>query len=194
MIINGKNSIDNQKILKTISIPVESAQEAKSIIEKLKPLLKKDHCLGLAAIQIGINKKVGVIKVNEDYLYLINSEIIAKEDEFLYCNEGCLSFPGLFCNTLRYQHITIKNYRIEDDKLEEEKLYFYYPVDSSEDVTNKNKIVSICVQHEIDHFDGKILVDYGVKNQPIVKLDKKVGRNDPCPCGSLKKFKKCCGV
>jgi preprotein translocase subunit SecA len=29
--------------------------------------------------------------------------------------------------------------------------------------------------------------------QPIVKKDKKVGRNDPCPCGSGKKYKKCCG-
>jgi hypothetical protein len=28
--------------------------------------------------------------------------------------------------------------------------------------------------------------------QPIVRLDPKVGRNDPCPCGSGKKFKKCC--
>ena len=27
--------------------------------------------------------------------------------------------------------------------------------------------------------------------QPIVK-DKKIGRNDPCPCGSGKKYKKCC--
>jgi preprotein translocase subunit SecA len=27
-----------------------------------------------------------------------------------------------------------------------------------------------------------------------VRSGKKVGRNDPCPCGSGKKFKKCCGV
>jgi preprotein translocase subunit SecA len=31
------------------------------------------------------------------------------------------------------------------------------------------------------------------KPQPVVKRDKKVGRNDPCPCGSGKKYKKCCG-
>jgi preprotein translocase subunit SecA len=29
--------------------------------------------------------------------------------------------------------------------------------------------------------------------QPLVRHDKKVGRNDPCPCGSGLKFKKCCG-
>ena len=29
--------------------------------------------------------------------------------------------------------------------------------------------------------------------KPITRLAPKVGRNDPCPCGSQKKFKKCCG-
>jgi preprotein translocase subunit SecA len=32
----------------------------------------------------------------------------------------------------------------------------------------------------------------GARREPI-KRDKKVGRNDPCPCGSGKKYKKCCG-
>lgn len=30
--------------------------------------------------------------------------------------------------------------------------------------------------------------------KPVVNKTKKVGRNDPCPCGSGKKYKKCCGV
>ena len=30
------------------------------------------------------------------------------------------------------------------------------------------------------------------KPRPVVK-DHKIGRNDPCPCGSGKKYKKCCG-
>jgi len=34
----------------------------------------------------------------------------------------------------------------------------------------------------------------GGKIQPLVKKEKKVGRNDPCPCGSGKKYKKCCGA
>ncbi|EMT39000.1 preprotein translocase, SecA subunit [Thermoanaerobacter thermohydrosulfuricus WC1] len=36
-------------------------------------------------------------------------------------------------------------------------------------------------------------VDAEEKKQPVVK-GKKVGRNDPCPCGSGKKYKKCCGA
>ena len=31
------------------------------------------------------------------------------------------------------------------------------------------------------------------KNSGTVRKDKKIGRNDPCPCGSGKKYKKCCG-
>jgi preprotein translocase subunit SecA len=32
-----------------------------------------------------------------------------------------------------------------------------------------------------------------VKKKPLKRSDKKIGRNDPCPCGSGKKYKKCCG-
>ncbi|MBQ8525535.1 MAG: preprotein translocase subunit SecA [Clostridia bacterium] len=31
------------------------------------------------------------------------------------------------------------------------------------------------------------------KKKPVVRKEEKVGRNDPCPCGSGKKYKKCCG-
>ena len=34
----------------------------------------------------------------------------------------------------------------------------------------------------------------GGRLKPIVKKEKKIGRNDPCPCGSGKKYKKCCGA
>ena len=34
----------------------------------------------------------------------------------------------------------------------------------------------------------------GNKPQQVVRGAAKVGRNDPCPCGSGKKYKKCCGV
>ncbi|GAH08836.1 unnamed protein product, partial [marine sediment metagenome] len=75
----------------------------------------KDNGVGLAAIQIDIPKKVGVIKYNNKTLYLINPEFVEKEEEFVYFNEGCLSFPGIYFSTKRYRHYTIKNKRIEDD-------------------------------------------------------------------------------
>lgn len=35
--------------------------------------------------------------------------------------------------------------------------------------------------------------DYELQQQPYRRPEPKVGRNDPCPCGSGKKYKKCCG-
>ena len=35
--------------------------------------------------------------------------------------------------------------------------------------------------------------DDSVKRKPAKRLNQKVGRNSPCPCGSGKKYKKCCG-
>ena len=50
---------------------------------------------------------------------------------------------------------------------------------------------SICVQHEIDHLNGATILDREDKSEPIV-VKTKIGRNDPCYCGSEKKYKKCC--
>ena len=54
----------------------------------------------------------------------------------------------------------------------------------------KRLLESICVQHEIDHLNGITIHDR--KRETTVKVEKKVGRNDPCSCGSGKKYKKCC--
>ena len=35
--------------------------------------------------------------------------------------------------------------------------------------------------------------DFLATQQPFVRQNPKIGRNDPCPCGSGKKYKKCCG-
>jgi hypothetical protein len=36
------------------------------------------------------------------------------------------------------------------------------------------------------------VISYNVEKQVVVKMAKKIGRNDPCPCGSGKKYKLCC--
>ena len=53
--------------------------------------------------------------------------------------------------------------------------------------------------HEISDFkkqDGKWYYVDGqiVGTQPLTRATPKVGRNEPCPCGSGKKYKKCCGA
>jgi len=194
-------------VLKQVSEPVKSVLEAIGIADKLKETLDREsNGVGLAAIQLNIPKTISVLKkeffANKEYFYLINPKILEAEDKFLFGNEGCLSFPGQFFNTWRYKHLTIENSRIEGDKFEKEKLYFYYPnINDKEDskFSGDNGIICVAIQHEIDHFEGRIIPEYCVKNEPIQRENVKVGRNEPCPCGARKsngepvKYKKCCG-
>lgn len=174
--------------LRQKSTNVESVEEAKSIIPKLdEALASTSNGMGVAAIQIGIQKKISVFyNSKKEKKYLINPEIIEKQEEFVFYNEGCLSMPGYFQNTPRYRSVVIKNQVIDGDQFREEQWYFYYDKDES---TNYE---AITCQHEIDHFNGVLLTDYRVLNIPVIVKKEKVGRNDPCPCGSGKKYKKCC--
>lgn len=189
---------DIQK-LREASSDVQSVEEAEIIIEQLKTALDKfDNGVGLAAIQIGIPKRVGVIKndkkdkYQDPYIILINSKLKECQEEIIYCREGCLSFPTVFIDTKRYKHYVIQNHCIREGKLEEQTEYYYFSNDTSE--PGNDGILAIAVQHELDHFEGINIFD---RQQNIIssiqrRVVNKVGRNDPCPCGSGKKYKKCC--
>ena len=183
--------IQDIAFLKQKSTLVNSLEEAKEIITKLEEtLIATSNGMGLAAIQIGIPKKVGIINGRQGPIHLINTELVSQEEAFVYTDEACLSLPNQFYNTTRYYHTTIKNFRIEDDKLVEEKLYFFYSPDPKD---NSDHLDAIAVQHELDHFDGILINSYDVKLKPIEREMPKIGRNDRCPCNSGKKYKKCCG-
>ena len=172
-----------------------SVEEGMAIATELFQILnKRGDGIGLAANQVGINAQVAVVNVREP-LVLINPKILSKEVEIPFY-EGCLSYPGKGVNTKRYRDVVISTEQSESD------WYFsgaQAPTDgkgSWEKEQSKNEdaqlrtLESVCVQHEIDHLNGVVCMDRKV-NTTIVK-DKKVGRNEPCPCGSGKKYKKCC--
>jgi len=172
-----------------------SVEEGMEIATELFQILnKRGDGIGLAANQVGIDAQVAVVNVREP-LVLINPKIISKEVEIPY-HEGCLSYPNKRVNTKRYRDVIISTEQSESD------WYFsgaQVPKDgkgSWEKEQSNNKgaelrvLESVCVQHEIDHLNGVVCMDRKV-NTTIVK-DKKIGRNEPCHCGSGKKFKKCC--
>jgi peptide deformylase len=182
--------VQDIEVLRKKSEPITTVGEAKFLITELENTLKPlGNGIGLAAVQIGQNKRLGVIKKGNGFIHLINPELLEAEDEMIFVGEGCLSFPDTFRDTKRYRQITIKNQRIEDDHFEDEKLVFYY---SKEDEPGTDGLIAIAVQHELDHFCGRLIIDYDIKAIPAERENKKVGRNDPCPCGSGKKYKKCC--
>ena len=175
--------------LRNISESVESAQEASDIISKLTTAIKdmKD-AVGLAAIQIGIPKTVGIIvQSNGDIFSLINPYDLNGTNEFTFLDEGCLSIPGKYFDTKRYQDFSIKNHVIVDGELEEEVQEYHYSNENDPD-----RLFPIAIQHEMDHFNGKLVIDFKLKGSTVVRDTEKIGRNDPCLCGSGKKHKKCC--
>ena len=183
------NPIINKKLREV------SVEEGLSIATELFQILnQRGDGIGLAANQVGIDAQVAVVNVREP-LVLINPKILSKEVEIPFY-EGCLSYPGKGVNTKRYRDVVVSTEQSESD------WYFsgaQAPTDgkgSWEKEQSKNEdaqlrtLESVCVQHEIDHLNGVICMDR--KRETTIVKDKKVGRNEPCPCGSGKKYKRCC--
>jgi len=172
-----------------------SVEEGLVIAEELFQILdKRGDGIGLAANQVGVDAQVAVVNVREP-LVLINPKYVAKENEIIY-GEGCLSFPNRAMRTKRYRDIIISTEQSEAN------WYFSGVEENSDGKSGWDKgnmkqdqelrlLEAVCVQHEIDHLNGITIYDREIKLEPT-KVEKKVGRNDPCPCGSGKKYKKCC--
>ena len=122
--------------------------------------------IGLAANQIGINKRVCVINVKEP-LVLINPEIIERSEKEFIFPEGCLSFPNKKVRTKRNVSVKVK--------ADNHKSTLSFSADSKE---VNDAFECVCVQHEIDHLDGITMFDREFKQVPIKRESKKIGRNE----------------
>ena len=188
------NPVINKK-LKEVSIE----EGLKIATELLKILVKREDAIGLAANQVGIDAQVAVVNVREPII-LINPEVVEVWDEIPYY-ESCLSFKGKRVNTKRYKNIVIKTDQ-EVGQYSKTELYFsgaQIPSDgkgswerkSSDEQDEELRLLeAICVQHEIDHLNGMTIMDRKMISTVINAA--KIGRNESCPCGSGKKYKKCC--
>ena len=156
--------VQDRKELEVKCSPV-SVKEGEEIgVRLLHELRESENGIGLAANQIGIQKRVCVVNVKEP-LVLINPRIVEKSKEQFIFAEGCLSFPNDKIKTKRYQDIVV-----EADN-HEGKLSFSA---NSKDINDAFECV--CVQHEIDHLDGITMFDREFKQEPI-KVNK-IGRNE----------------
>lgn len=151
---------------------VAEADEVQECLRKLERVLKETPTgVGLAAPQIGIHKRVAIIRTPRESLDLVNPVIVSKGCMMLSEGESCLSLPGIHKNIWRYGEILVK------DDLHPNGLVL-------------TGFLAVVAQHETDHLDGILIIDRAV--------DSGIGRNDPCPCGAMKdgkpvKFKKCHG-
>ena len=158
--------ITEESKLKLICEEVKTIKEGEEIgAQLIKELKESKNGIGLAANQIGINKRVCVFNVKEP-LILINPRIVEHSEEQFMFAEGCLSFPGKHVKTGRHTSVTV-----ETDN-HEGKLMF---TADSEDINDAFECA--CVQHEIDHLDGITMFERAMVAQPY-KAPKTPGRNE----------------
>ncbi len=148
--------------LRKIATPVKNIDNSLQIlIDNMLETMYHAGGIGLAATQVNVHLRLLVIDSSEEKnapLCLINPEVISKDGEFEY-KEGCLSVPESYEKIIRPGHIVVKGLDRNGEKIEIEA----------------NDLLSTCIQHEIDHLNGKLFVDYlsPLKRQRIkTKLEK----------------------
>ena len=133
--------------LRTIAAPVEQVDDAlRQVIDDMLETMYDAKGVGLAATQVNVHKRLFVADCsehNDQPLVFINPKITAREGVFEN-EEGCLSFPNVYAKVERAGEITVE----ATDR------------DGNAFSMEADGLLAICVQHEIDHLDGKLFVDY----------------------------------
>ncbi len=151
--------------LREKALPVQEVDdEIRRLVDDMFETMYQAPGIGLAAIQVNVHKQVVVIDVSEEKnqpLCLINPEILDREGQ-ISCEEGCLSVPGVFDNVTRAEQIRVRAIDREGAPFE----------------MDAEGLLAVCIQHEIDHLQGKLFVDYlsNLKRQRIRKKLEKVSR------------------
>lgn len=153
--------------LHKVASPVKQVDDAIcSLVDDMAETMYAARGIGLAAIQVNVQKRVVVIDVSEERNELqvfINPEIIQKDGETSF-EEGCLSVPGIYDWVTRAETVTVKALGRDGIPFE----------------VNADGLLAICLQHEIDHLNGKVFVQYlsQLKQKRIkTKLQKQERRN-----------------
>jgi len=159
----------DERLRKKAAIVKTVDDSIRKLVDDMLETMYESRGVGLAATQVNVHQRVIVIDVSEEKdmpLCLINPEIIEK-DGVEESEEGCLSVPGFFEKVKRAEHIRVKALNREGQPFE----------------FDARDLLSVCVQHEIDHLNGKLFVDYisTLKRQRIKKKLEKIHKMDHSP-------------
>ena len=153
--------IEPDPILRKESEPIEKVDnDLRKLLDDMLETMYAAPGIGLAAVQVGILKRLIVIDISKDKekknpLFLINPEIVSKSKNTSMYEEGCLSLPGHFAEIERPSECQI-NFLDYNGKKKE--------------ITAKG-LLSTCIQHEVDHLNGILFIDYlsKLKKDMIIK-------------------------
>ena len=134
--------------LRKIAVPVTSFDnDLKCLIDNMFETMYEANGIGLAATQVDVHKRLLVLDVSEernDPKVFVNPTIDVIESDLADYDEGCLSVPGFYETVSRPKKIKVSAQDKEGSRFEIEA----------------DGVLSVCIQHEIDHLDGKLFVDY----------------------------------
>ena len=129
-------------------MPVTSFDnDLKCLIDNMFETMYEANGIGLAATQVDVHKRLLVLDVSEernDPKVFVNPTIDVIESDLSDYDEGCLSVPGFYETVSRPKKIKVSAQDKEGSQFEIEA----------------DGVLSVCIQHEIDHLDGKLFVDY----------------------------------
>ena len=137
---------EGDEILRKKSREVEVIDEkTHELIKDMIETLQKYQGVGLAAVQVGILKRIFIIDLYEEnvepYVF-INPEIIKTKGEQTV-EEGCLSFPNEFGKVVRPTEVVVEFYDREAKKVK----------------LKAKDLLAQAVCHEVDHLNGVLFVD-----------------------------------
>lgn len=135
------------KRLRTVAEEVIQVDDSiKTLVDDMLETMYAAKGVGLAATQVNVHKRIIVMDVSEDKnepICLINPQIVEK-DGVEESEEGCLSVPGFFEKVSRAEHIKVRALNRDGETFELEA----------------KDLLAVCIQHEMDHLEGKLFVDY----------------------------------
>ncbi len=143
-----EKGVDN-KILRTKSAPIKRIDKSiKKLAQNMTETMDKANGMGLAAPQVGVNKRLVIVLLNYDtdhemIMPLVNPKILSFSDEINVSEEGCLSLPGIYKPVKRSNHIRVK----------------FMDLKGNQQILELDDMNARVVQHEIDHLDGILFVD-----------------------------------
>jgi peptide deformylase len=152
--------------LRTKAKPVaEVTNKHRTLISDMLETMYDAPGIGLAATQVNVHERILVIDISDEKdqpVVLINPEILEKEGDQEF-DEGCLSVPGIYETLHRAEKVRVKALNDKGEKFE----------------MRAEGLLAICIQHEIDHLEGKLFVDYlsQLKKQRIRKKLEKQQKN-----------------
>ncbi len=145
------------------AVPVQTFdEELGEIALQMREAMYASRGVGLSGTQVDIHRRIIVLDEPDDeagFKVLINPEIVWREDEEVGFDEGCLSFPSLYVEVNRANRIRVRAHDLLGNEFE---------------ILAEGSL-SQCIQHEIDHLDGKVFVDHlspARRNRALLKFSK----------------------